>query len=161
MSGITVDAVERGASVNIANKKMSAPDIGNIIFDFKLSSKTDEMEQEQVGFWFRPVEARIKSISNVGILTIKFSHDLAFPDDFKELIESKIEDDILPPIQIDAQFNYDIESEQIMTWNTKSFTKDSIELELEFTSPEAVSQGDDPDKLFILLNLQNFTARNG
>ena len=48
-----------------------------------------------------------------------------------------------------------------MTWKVASYTSSSINFNLNFTVPEAVSQEEDPDMLLILLNLDDFETSYG
>ena len=52
-------------------------------------------------------------------------------------------------------------NQNLLDWKLVSVSSTKIEIDLDFKDPLKVSQGEQPDKLFIMLNLQQFQDENG
>ena len=95
-----------------------------------------------------PPEMRISEISTYRRCTIDFTNQMDFPGT-AEFIEQNDESELsLLSVSMISGDNESVD-QNLSSWTITEVTSEKIEIELQFDSPLAVSQGDTPDKIAI------------
>ena len=102
-------------------------------------------------------------MTQIGTLRLKFP--VSLPD---QLLESFLSDDQTRRLTTDGQSYFQIHmlsyeeedelgwSDQLKSWTPNVINEREIELQLEFVEPLAVSQGDENDKLVVMMEFKDF-----
>ena len=110
---------------------------------------------------------KMKEIRNDGKMGIAFNNKFIFPDNFLQIIQNNrlrcLEDSQTPALIeiIPEAGDTDNELTQRIDWEVTKVSEKDIEFKLVFSEPLEVSQGAEPDKVKIRLNLSQFTDEYG
>ena len=109
----------------------------------------------------------MKEIRNDGRMGIVFNNAITFPDNFLEIIQNNrlrcLEDSETPALIeiIPETGDTDSTLTQKIDWEITGVSEKNIDFKLVFSEPLEVSQGVEPDKVKIRLNLSQFTDEYG
>ena len=105
----------------------------------------------------KPPEIRLGKISGSGLVRLEFTNPMSFPS-MEELIKLNQErsEKKLIDISIFSEDEENDASENLESWAIVKVDQKLIELQLVFSSPLMVSQGDTADKLIVQVGLSMY-----
>ena len=94
-------------------------------------------------------EVRVASIRSTGDLTLRFTHNMQFPDDIADLINER---DTFPKKLLEViMINGDTEEidQNLISWSVISASSTNIDIRTEYENPLYVSSGYSADYLIL------------
>lgn len=107
-----------------------------------------------------PPDAKLEATKS-SLLLVEFTKPMMFPDNLLDLIrDGQLSKDHLFKLEL-FPFDGDESFSRLLQWTLVEVSPNSIKIKLEFSDPLEVSQGSEPDSLFVQIMLHAYLDIDG